>query len=126
MESRLTAPEARHVEGHLWAATYILLGLRHSTATAQTLLQGVLSMKESTTYQAILQEGLQEGLVEGAVNEARKLLVKLGSKQLGRPSARIQTALSKIANLDRLESLIERLGAVKTWNALLAEAVADR
>ena len=33
-------------------------------------------MKESATYQAILQEGLQEGLVEGAIKEARKLLLR--------------------------------------------------
>jgi hypothetical protein len=33
-------------------------------------------MKESTTYQAIV----QEGLAEGAVQEARKLLLRLGSK----------------------------------------------
>ncbi len=82
-------------------------------------------MKESTTYQAILQEGLQEGLVEGAVKEARKLLLRLGGKKLGRPSARTQAALAKIANLDRLEALIERLEMVQSWHALLAEAPAD-
>ena len=64
-------------------------------------------MKESTTYQAILREGLQqgrqkgrqEGLAEGAVTEARKLLLRLGSKKLGRPSARTQAVLAKIADL---------------------------
>jgi predicted transposase YdaD len=83
-------------------------------------------MKESTTYQAILQEGLREGLVEGAVKEARKLLVRLGTKKLGRPSARAEAALVKIADLGRLESLIERLETVASWNALLAERPADR
>jgi predicted transposase YdaD len=126
MESRLRRREARRLAGQLWAATYILLGLRHSPATAQALLQGVLSMKESTTYQAILQEGLQEGLreglAEGAVKEARKLLIRLGSKQLGPPSARTQKVLAKIVDLSRLESLIERVGMVESWQALLAEA----
>src|SRR5205807_1262841 len=37
----------------LWAATYILLGLRYSPEMADALLQGVISMEESTTYQAI-------------------------------------------------------------------------
>src|SRR4029077_10394431 len=96
MERRLRRREARRFAGQLWAATYILLGLRHSPAVAQALLQGVLSMKESTTYQAILQEGLQEGLAEGAIKEARKLLLRLGSKQLGRPSARTEAALARI------------------------------
>jgi predicted transposase YdaD len=91
-------------------------------------------MKESTTYQAILQEGLQkglqkglqEGLVEGAVKEARKLLLRLGSKQMGRPSARTLAMLAKFADLGLLEALIERLGRLKSWDALLAEAFDER
>ena len=85
-------------------------------------------MKESTTYQAILKEGqqvgLQEGLAEGAVKEASRLLLRLGSKRLGRPSARTQAALTKIADLDRLEALVERVGMVESWHDLLAEAAA--
>lgn len=134
MERRLRRREERRLAGELWAATYLLLGLRHSPAVAQALMQGVLSMKESTTYQAILQEGLQEGrqkgrqegLAEGAVTEARKLLLQLGSKKLGRPSARTQAALAKIADLGRLEALIGRLELVENWHALLAEAPAGR
>jgi len=122
MERRLRRREARRVAGQLWSATYILLGLRHSPTMAQGLLQGVLSMKESTTYQAIL----QEGLAEGAVNEARKLLLRLGTKKLGKPSTRTQAALAKIADLGRLEALVERLEIVESWQALLAEAPADR
>jgi predicted transposase YdaD len=129
MDRRLRRREARRLAGQLWAATYVLLGLRHSPAVAHALLQGVLSMKESSTYQAIVQEGLQEGLqkglqegrMEGAVQEARKLLLRLGSKQLGPPSARTQATLARISDLERLETLIERLGAVETWHALLAE-----
>ena len=83
-------------------------------------------MKESSTYQATVEEGRQEGLVQGAITEARKLLVRLGSKQLGRPRARTQAALDRIADLGRLETLIERLGTVESWLALLAEAPADR
>jgi hypothetical protein len=126
MERRLRQRESRRVAGQLWAATYILLGLRYSPDVAQALLQGVLSMKESTTYQAILQEGLREGLVEGAVKEARKLLLRLGSKRLGRPSARTQASLAKIADLGQLEALVERVGVVESWHALLAENQADR
>lgn len=126
MERRLRRREATRLAGQLWAATYILLGLQHSPTTAQALLQGVLSMKESTTYQAILQEGLQEGLAKGAVKEACKLLLRLGSKKLGQPGARTQAALAKIADLARLETLIERLETVASWHALLKEAPDDR
>ncbi len=117
MEKRLRRRDARRGAGQLWAATYVLLGLRYPPAAAQALLQGVLSMKESTTYQAIL----QEGATEGAVQEARKLLVRLGTKRLGAPSARTQAALTKITDLGRLETLIDRLGTVESWHALLAK-----
>jgi predicted transposase YdaD len=122
LESRLQRRDARRLASQWWAATYVLLGLRHSPAVAQALLQGVRSMKESTTYQAIV----QEGLAEGAVQEARKLLLRLGSKQFGSPSARMQAALTKITDLGRLETLIERLGTVESWHALMAQAKADR
>jgi hypothetical protein len=122
MERRLRQRDAQRLAGPLWAATYVLLGLRHSWPVAQALLQGVRSMKESTTYQAIVQEGLAEGLVQ----EARKLLLQLGSKRLGVPSARTQAALTKISDLARLESLIDRLDTVESWHAILAEAKAAR
>ena len=66
---------------------YFLLGLRHSSAMAQALLQGVRSMRESSTYQATVREGLQKGLVQGAIaTEARKLLVRLGSNNWAGPA----------------------------------------
>ena len=79
-------------------------------------------MKESTTYQAIL----KEGATEGAINEARKLLLQLGSEQLGRPSPRTQAVVAKIADLGRLEALIGRLRVAENWQTLLAKAPADR
>jgi predicted transposase YdaD len=95
---------------------------------ARLLLQGVRFMKESTTYQAILQEGLQEGLreglqegrAEGAIKEARKLLLRIGAEELGRPSARIEAAIAKISDLEKLEKLFGRLRKVESWQALLA------
>ena len=75
-------------------------------------------MKESSTYQAIVEEG--------RIEEARKLLLRLGSKQLGRPTVRTRTALAKITDLDRLEALIERLRSASSWHALLAEPPAGR
>ncbi len=65
-------------------AAYVLLGLRHSAALAAQLLQGVKSMKESTTHQAILEEGRQEGKTEGAIAEAKKVLRLLGGRGIWR------------------------------------------
>src|SRR5206468_7896545 len=109
MNERLSKRQARRLAPQLWASTYILLGLNHSAAVAHALMQGVLSMKESATYQAILQEGLQEGLAAGAVGEARRLLLRIGTKHLGRPGARIQAALDRITDVERLEAMIDRV-----------------
>ena len=45
-------------------------------------------MRESTTYQAIL----DEGRAEGQAAEARKLLLRLGRKHLGEPDAAVEAA----------------------------------
>jgi predicted transposase YdaD len=107
----------------LWGATYILLGLRYSAALAQQLLTGVVSMKESTTYQAILQEGravgLAEGRAEGQVQEARAILVALGSELFGSPDAATQAALEAITEEPRLRALIFGLRTAKSWENLL-------
>jgi predicted transposase YdaD len=83
-------------------------------------------MKESTTYQAILEEVEQQAEQKWRVEEAPKLLLRLGSKLLGQPSTRTQTALAKITDLERLETLCERVHTVESWHALLADAVPDR
>jgi len=79
-------------------------------------------MKESSTYQAIV----EEGIAEGALKEARKLLFQLGTKQLGQPNARTLAALAKIIDLERIEALLYRLVTPNSWRALLEKASADR
>ncbi len=60
MATRINAePEPR--ASMLWTATYLLMGLRYSEEVALQLLEGVRTMQESTTYQAILREGRNEG-----------------------------------------------------------------
>src|SRR5439155_20388219 len=80
MKERLSREVAGDQATMLWAATYILMGLRYSPALPAQLLSGVLSMKESTTYQAILEEGRAEGEVRGSVKEAKKVLFLQANK----------------------------------------------
>ena len=60
MGRRLDNRRARKQAQFIWAAAYILLGLRFSPALAKRLFRGAVSMKESSTYQAILEEGREE------------------------------------------------------------------
>src|SRR4051794_36783067 len=103
MGQRLNRRRERRQAQVLWAAAYILLGLRYSPALAAQLFRGVVSMKESSTYQAILEEGRIEGRTEGrtmgrtegAIAEAKKILRIQGDEAFGPPDARTASALEQ-------------------------------
>src|SRR5437773_673031 len=64
MKQRLDAEADPATVAELWTATKVLLGLRYAAEFVEQLLQGVRAMKESTTYQAIKDEGREEGRLE--------------------------------------------------------------
>jgi hypothetical protein len=116
MEERLSGRGKRKQAPALWAAAYILLGLRYSGELAAQLFRGVVSMKESSTYQAILAEG--EG--RGAVRELRRAIRLVGDEAFGPPGARTAAALDRIEDLSRLEELVRRLRTAGSWQELFA------
>jgi predicted transposase YdaD len=132
---RLGGRRGRKQAEVVWAAAYILLGLRYSAALAAQLFRGVVSMKESATYQAILEEGRQqgrqqgreegreegrhEGRTEGAVAEARKALRLIGDDAFGEPDARTAAAIERLDDLGRLEELLKRVRTAGSWKELL-------
>ena len=69
-------------------------------------------MEESTTYQAII--------TRGRIDEARKILLRQGSKRFAPADARARAAVEAITDIDRLEKLTERLLDVSSWDELLA------
>jgi hypothetical protein len=79
-------------------------------------------MKESTTYQAILQEGMEEGIKQGALFETKKLLQLAGEQQFGAPDARSKAALERIQDGRLLEAMILRLPDAAGWADLLDHA----
>jgi predicted transposase YdaD len=115
-------PEPKPRVDMLWAATLLLMGWRYEAKLATQLLQGVWkNMRDSTTYQAILKEGRQEGLQEGRREEARRLLLRQGTRRFGAPDAAIIAAIEAIHDVDRLESLADRIfdATAGDWNDLL-------
>jgi predicted transposase YdaD len=69
MKERLSGPQAPRRAPDVWAATYVLLGLRYSDEVAHALFEEVLGMEQSATYQAIVRKGREEGRAE----EARRI-----------------------------------------------------
>ena len=76
-------------------------------------------MKESSTYQAILEEGRAEGEVRGAVAEAKKVLRILGEDVFGPPDARIAARIERLKDLAQLEELVRRVRSTGSWQELL-------
>lgn len=112
MKQRLAKEVSSAEAGVLWTQTDILLGLRYSKEFAAELLRGVRGMKESVTYQAIVEEGV--------IAEAQRFLVRIGTKHLGSPDRTAQAAIEGISDPERLESLGERVSEVSSWAELLA------
>ena len=123
MKKRLGREVTPSEAADLWSATYILMGLRYEQALIQKLLQGVATMKESVTYQAILQEGKAEGKAEGKtlgeIEEAKKILILQGRNRFGEPPARALTAIDAVTDVKELEDLSVRLLGATSWQDLL-------
>jgi len=80
-------------------------------------------MKESVTYQAILEEGREEGREKGREEgreEARGILLAQGTKRFGKPSAKHRKTVAAITEPAVFESLATRVLDVESWTELLA------
>ncbi len=112
LQCEATPPEAALI----FSAAYVLTGLRIPRERAAPLFRGVRAMRESSTYQAILDEGRQEGRIE----EAQGGILQLGEQKLGSPSGAITATLSAITDLGRLHRIRGRIIIVSSWDELLA------
>ena len=72
-------------------------------------------MHESDTYMAILEEGEERG----ELKEARKIILRQGTKRFGTPDTQTQAAIEAIMSLERLEQIADRILEVESWNELL-------
>jgi predicted transposase YdaD len=88
---------------------------------AQSLLKGVREMKESTTYQMIIEEGEALGRAKGRVDEARALVLRLGQRRFGAPPQQMVEKLNSIQDLAVLESIAEQIVEVQGWDQLLSK-----
>jgi hypothetical protein len=112
MKARLDVEAEPALRKDLWAATYVLLGLRFESQMVNQLLQGVMEMEESSTYQYILEKG--------ALKEARQILLRLGTKKFGLPDAAIKAKLESLSDHKQLDDQVMRVMDVSSWEELLA------
>lgn len=80
-------------------------------------------MKESSTYQAILEKGYVEAYAEayyeGMLAEAKRILRLLGDDAFGPPDARTAARIERINDVARLEELVMRMLTATSWQELL-------
>ncbi len=118
MERRIQREAPPDDAGRLWTATYLLMGLTYERAMIDQLLKGVRGMKESVTYQAILEEGESIGLKKGELAQARRMVFRLGARRLGPPDARTRAAIESVSSLPRLERLLAQALQADDWSQL--------
>ena len=95
----------------------------------ERLLRGVRDMEESVTYQAIVLKGFERGVREG-VNLGRQegriegelsAILRIGTRRLGQPSVETIAKLEAITELEQLNTLLDRIVGVDSWEAPLTE-----
>jgi hypothetical protein len=111
IEGRLTREATPEEANRLLTASFVLTGLRLSRDEAVHLFRGVRAMRESTTYQYILDEG--------RIEEARAMLLRQGRIRFGPPGEQAEAVLAGISDLDRLRRMGERLVQAGTWQEVL-------
>lgn len=84
-------------------------------------------LQESSTYRAILAEGAARGEARGVavgeargrVDEARRLLLALGTEKFGAPDESATRTVAGIDDVDQLERLLRRVLTTESWTELL-------
>lgn len=133
---RMKVEFARHPtrdEGEIWVSLYLLIGGHfRDKALANRLLKGIQAMRDSVTYQAILEEGMEkglergreEGLELGQIQLAHKTLLRQGARRFQEPSEEVRQRIEAIANLEQLQTLLDRVIEVPSWEELFTDTSA--
>jgi predicted transposase YdaD len=74
---------------------------------------------ESSTYQAILEEGRAKGYILGQMLALQGILLRLGRKRFGRLSPRVKKTILAITHVPRLKRLTDRILTATSWQDLL-------
>ncbi len=110
-EEFLKRPTAEANE--LGSEAYLLFGLRHNRSVAARLIERIPGVKESDTYQAILEEGESRGVV--------RTFIEIAQNFLGPPDATTVAAIKAVHTSDRWPRVVQRVGKVRTWAELLGD-----
>lgn len=138
MSERLRREVTSDQAATLWNATKILMGLRYGKEEIEAIVRGVSPMlfgirgiEESSVYQDIFRKGEAQGEARGEargesrgeargrVAEAKKILIRQGTRKFGPPDEATRERIAALDDLDRLDDLADRVLDAATWDELL-------
>lgn len=101
-------------------SSFILLGLRYNKDEIHDAFLGVQGMKESTTYQAILEEGREEGLEkgreegreEGRLASRRETLIAVLEERFPEVPAELRARIEQVQDVSQLFAAIRRAARI--------------
>ena len=113
----------------LWAATKVMMGLEYPkdevdqiTRGVSAMILGIRGIEESSVYQDIFAKGEARGEARGEAKgraaEARDAVLRLGRKRLGQPNEIVPKKIAAIDDVDQLNSLLDRILDVSSWDEL--------
>jgi len=115
IDARLRAEQVPNADRvFLMTCGYILLGLRYTGTEIQNAYTRVRGMKESSTYQAILEEGREEGEIKGEQNSLLMIL----RDRFGEVPAEIESRIRAVTEAARLQHAILRAIRISTIDDL--------
>ncbi|MGL6073021.1 MAG: hypothetical protein ACRC8S_02545 [Fimbriiglobus sp.] len=111
---------------------YFLLGLRFDQDTIRQLLRGIaVTLKDSSTFQEVLQMGRNEGIIigeergevrgesRGKVESVKSNIVKLCTKRFGEGPSEVVERIQKETDLAVLEAMFDRAIDATSWAEFL-------
>ncbi len=118
LRDRLREPDVPgNVAGVLGGLAAVLCGMRYDDDVireAERMIDDIL--KDSRTFQL----WLKRGEAQGKVDEARQLLIRLGTQRFGPPSVAVETALAAAIDRERLERMVLAALDAAGWDDLLS------
>jgi len=121
------APLPPELQGVIYTATYALGGLRYDRAFLDMVMRKVDLMKESVTYQAILDEGARLGKIEGEREGERngidkglhQAILTYATARFGEADSATLDMLNAIHDQARLKRMLANVSA-RSWADLLS------
>lgn len=101
-------------------AAKVLQTMSHDTLERHQYEARLRFLRDQATSLAFAEEkGREEGREEGREDEARRMVIRIGTTRLGPPPGEIIARLNLIKSLERIESLGDRILDCPNWNSLL-------